>query len=166
MAGTGGCPDDPAMGTNLRTATALAIAATLVLGACSGGDDDDSAAEDAPAAAAAGADTDAGGEVDVEAALEAQTPEGTVDVPSPDGALTIADWAAGGSTVEPADPEALVQILAIAGTDADGYITDDAVVIRTTEADATLLCATGERLPSDTYRIVPVLPDGTGVACD
>lgn len=154
-----------------RLTTPLTIAAlavgSLALGAC--GDSSDGPA-DAPAAADApdGGSTPDGGSAsgdDVTDALEAQTPSETVAVPPADGATTIADYAAGGSSYEPADPAELAQILAIVGTDADGYLTDDVVVVRTSAADATLLCKTADRLGVSTYSVIPVLPDGTGVDC-
>ncbi|MEZ5137460.1 MAG: hypothetical protein R2711_01355 [Acidimicrobiales bacterium] len=104
-------------------------------------------------------------DADVEAALERAAPDGTVEVPSEDGATTIAEYAAGSSGYEPANAEELAQLLAVVGTDADGYLTDDAFVVRTTEADAAVLCLTAEGMDIETYRVIPVRPDGTGVDC-
>ncbi|MBK6858285.1 MAG: hypothetical protein IPG97_17470 [Microthrixaceae bacterium] len=147
-----------------RTSLILALftVCVLALGAC--GDSTDRAS-DAPTNAK---DTSGGGSAvgeDVTEALEAQTPDATVEVPSADGATTIADYAAGGSSYEPSDPQELAQILALIGTDADGYLTDNVVVVHTTAADATLLCKTADRLAISSYTVVPVLPDGIGVDC-
>lgn len=149
-----------------RLALALLAAASLSLAACGGSSDDgDATTDEATTEATDAATTDGATDDDVTEALESQVPEGTVDVPSEDGATTIADWAARGSSTEPADPEELTQIIAVVGTDADGWFTDDAIVVRTTEADAALLCGTVEGLSVDTYQVIPVLPDGTGVDC-
>jgi hypothetical protein len=147
---------------SLRPVLASALVLTSLLLAACGSDD---ASSPSPAAADAGAETSAGSDGDVVDALEAAAPEGTVEVPSDAGATTIAEYAAGSSGLEPADPEELAMILAIVGTDADGYITDDAVVVRTTVADSTLLCGSAERLDITTYQVIPVGPDGVGIAC-
>ena len=140
----------------------LVTVGSLALGAC--GDSSDRAAD----ATTPASDTTGGGSTggdDVTEALEAQTPAATVEVPSADGATTITDYASGASSYEPSDPQELAQILAIIGTDADGYLTDSVVVVHTTAADATLVCKTVERLAISSYTVVPVLPDGTGVDC-
>lgn len=143
-------------------ALALLLSASLALAACGGSSDraSDGAADGSSADATAPT-----GDTDVDEALADAAPDGEVDVPSEDGATTIADYSSGGSSYEPADPTELAQILAVVGTDADGYLTDDAIVVRTTEADIALLCGTVERLGLDAYRVVPVRPDGTGVDC-
>ena len=140
----------------------LVTVGSLALGAC--GDSSDRAAD----ATTPASDTTGGGSTGgdgVTEALEAQTPAATVEVPSADGATTITDYASGASSYEPSDPQELAQILAIIGTDADGYLTDSVVVVHTTAADATLVCKTAERLAISSYTVVPVLPDGTGVDC-
>ena len=143
------------------TATLLALV-SLTLGACgSGGGSAGSPSGTDKAAEPSGSDA---GE-DLTEALEAGTPTDTVDVPSEDGATTIEAYAAGGSSYEAADPAELAQLLAIVGTDADGYLTSDTVVVRTSAADATLLCKTADGLDISTYTVIPVLPDGTGVDC-
>lgn len=145
--------------------TSLLLASTLVLGACgssdSGADEPDTTVD---AEASTGADTRAGAGADVEDALEAQSPDGRIEVPSADGAVTIADYAAGGIELDGAEDIAMV--LSMVGTDATGYITDDTIVVERSEADATLLCGTIERLDVTAYRVVPVLPDGSGVDCE
>lgn len=140
----------------------IALCGALVLGACSSSDSDKTSQPDPTEATG----QSGSGNADVEEALEAQTPTGTVEVPSADGALTIADWAAGGSEVEVADPAELATVIALVGTDADGYITADAIVVNTSEADATLWCEATKRSNLSTYRFIPVLPDGSGVACE
>jgi hypothetical protein len=149
--------------TSSLTLAPAALALALLLGACgsSGSDAADPAATDATS----GASSDATAGDDVTDALEESVPTDTVEVPSEDGATTIADYAAGGSSYEPADPTELATVLSLIGTDADGYLTDDAIVVRAEEADASLWCATTERLGLSTYQFIPVLPDGTGVAC-
>lgn len=137
--------------SRIRWTAALTLAASLALGACGGADEDGTA-------------TPAGDDVD--RALEAAAPTGTVEVPTADGATTIAEYAAGGSSYQPADENELVTILALIGTDADGYLTDDAVVVRTTTADATLLCGTIEQLDIAAYQVIPVGPDGAGIDCE
>jgi hypothetical protein len=138
----------------------LAVTAALVGAGC-GSDGADSSP--APTTASDGSADLAGASVDE--AIESQVPTETVEVPSEDGATTVAEYAAGGSGYEPADERELASILAIVGTQADGYLTDDAVVVRTTKADAAVWCLTFERLDLSSYTVVPVLPDGTGVAC-
>ena len=162
MAAAAGWADDAAM-RRRPFALTLTLAAALTLAACGGSSDDDGSTPSDPPVS--GTETDGTTDGDVTEALEGALPEGTVDVPSEEGATTIAEWAAGGSSVEPADPTELTQILAMVGTDADGYFTDDAIVVRTTEADAALLCGTVEGLDIDSYQVIPVLPDGTGVDC-
>jgi len=162
MAAAAGRADDPVM-TRRPLALALLLVASLVLAACGGSSD---AASDPPSSASA--DAADGGAVDdagVEAALEQAAPDGTVEVPSEDGATTIAEYSAGSSGYEPANAEELAQLLAVVGTDADGYLTDDAFVVRTAEADAAVLCLTAEGMDIETYRVIPVRPDGTGVDC-
>jgi hypothetical protein len=139
---------------------AAALSGTLLLGACGGSSDDASTPTTAPSSASGG-----GAGADAEDALASQVPDATVEVPSADGATTIAEYAAGGSSFEPADPSELAKVLAMVGTDAEGYITDDAIVVEQSEADATLLCGTVDGLGISTYTVIPVLPDGTGVDC-
>lgn len=148
-----------------RTLAAAALVASLLLAGCGGDDGSDEAAD--RTADPSAAESPAGGEPleGVDEALEAASPDATVAVPSDEGALTIEAWASGGSTVEPTDPEELAMIMALVGTDAEGFITEDAVVVQASEADATLWCGSVARLDVSTYRLVPVLPDGTGVDC-
>jgi hypothetical protein len=143
---------------------ALVLCATVALGACSSGDDDsaDTTAPTSETTSEGGAE----GDGDVTDALESAAPTGAVEVPSSDGATTIAEYAAGGSSYEPANASELATILAIIGTDADGYLTEDTVVVRTTVADSTLLCGTIEQLSVSDYSVIPVGPDGVGIACD
>lgn len=142
-----------------RTVLSIAsLAALLSLGACGSG----SAASDTEPAPAA---TETSSSSDVEAALESQTPTGTVEVPSADGATTIAEYSQGSSGYESPAPEELAQILAIVGTDADGYLAGDAVVVQASEADATLWCKTAEIAGYETLTLIPVLADGVGVDC-
>lgn len=142
----------------------LAVSAALLGAGCSSGGDDSSS--DPTAAASDGGDSSSSSAGDsLDEALESQAPTDTVDVPSEDGSTSIVDYAAGGSSYEPADEAELASILAVVGTQADGYLTDDAVVVRTTKADAAVWCLTFERLGLDAYEFIPVLPDGTGLAC-
>jgi hypothetical protein len=147
---------------------ALVLCATAALGACSSGDDDsaDSTSPTSEATSEGSTEAEAQGDGDVTDALESAAPTGTIDVPSSDGATTIAEYAAGGSSYEPANASELATILAIIGTDADGYLTEDTVVVRTTVADSTLLCGTIEQLSVSDYSVIPVGPDGVGIACD
>ena len=138
----------------------LLLSGGLLVGACSSDDSGKADGSAKPTTATA-----AQGDTDVEAALEATAPDGSVEVPSADGATTIADYSQGSSGFEPADPDELSQILALVGTDADGYITDDAVVVNASEADASLWCKTAEQLGIDTYTLIPVRPDASGVDC-
>lgn len=147
-----------------RTLIAVLVISAALLGAgCSSGGDD---ASSTPTTASSGSGASSGSAGDsLDEALESQAPTDTVEVPSEDGATSIVDYASGGSSYEPADETELASILAVVGTQADGYLTDDAVVVRTTKADATVWCLTFERLGLDAYEFIPVLPDGTGVAC-
>jgi len=142
--------------------TALLSVSVLSISGCSDGGDSDGAPSSQGQSSQNTTQESGDG---VTEALEAETPTDTVDVPSADGAVPIAEYAAGGSDYEPADPQELAQILSIAGTDADGYLTADAVVIRTSAADATLLCKTADGMGISSYTVIPVLPDGTGVDC-
>lgn len=144
---------------------ALVLCATVALGACSSGDDD-SADTTSPTSETTSEGGGAEGDGDVTDALESAAPTGTVEVPSSDGATTIAEYAAGGSSYEPANASELATILALVGTDADGYLTEDTIVVRTTVADSTLLCGTLEQLSMSDYSVIPVGPDGVGIACD
>lgn len=137
----------------------------MALSACSSGTDSDSADTTTPSAATS-EQGGAEGDGDVVDALEATAPTGTVEVPSGDGATTIADYSAGSSGYEPANESELALILALIGTDADGYLTEDTVVVRTTLADSTLLCGTIEQLSVSDYTVIPVGPDGVGIACE
>jgi hypothetical protein len=145
---------------------ALVLCATAALGACSSGDDDSADTTSPTSEATSEGGTEAEGDGDVTDALESAAPTGTIEVPSSDGATTIAEYAAGGSSYEPVNASELATILAIIGTDADGYLTEDTVVVRTTVSDSTLLCGTVERLSVSDYSVIPVGPDGVGIACD
>lgn len=147
----------------LAAIAATTVSGTLLLGAC-GGSSDDASTPTTAAPDPAESSSGEGGE-GVDDALASQVPDETVEVPSADGATTIAEYAAGGSGFEPADADEVAQVLAIVGTDADGYITADAIVVTRSEADATLLCGTVDGLGISTYTVIPVLPDGTGVDC-
>lgn len=145
----------------LAAILAAALSGTLALGACGGSSDGAS-----PPTSAAPAGTSSGGSGDdVTDALEAGMPEATVEVPPADGATTIAEYAAGGSGFEPADAEELALVLSIVGTGAEGYVTEDTIVVQQSAADATLLCGTVDGLGISTYTVIPVLPGGTGVDC-
>lgn len=143
---------------------ALTTAFALTLAACGGSDDASSSAgpatDDGPAAAAP-----AGAADELDAALAEAVPEGTVEIPSADGAVTIEEFAFGGTDIDLPDEHEITAILAFVGTDADGYIADDAVVVKTSEADAAVLCRVLATIDVERYRVVPVLPDGSGVDC-
>ena len=165
MSAPGGSAEDRPMRSPRTLLAIVALGAALLLGACgSGSSGTDDAAT--PGTEASGSTDTTASSADVEDALESQLPDETVEVPSADGATTIADWAAGGVEIDEAEANDLASILALVGTDADGYFTDDTLVIHREAADATLLCEYAKRAGLTHFEVIPVLPDGTGVACD
>jgi hypothetical protein len=147
-----------------RTLLTTIAALALLLAACGGGSDDDAGStsgSDAPAEASGGDATEEGGDDD------GGDDGGSVEVPSPDGAITIADYMAGGSVADQADPSELQIVLGVVGTDADGYIAGtDVVVTEDADQDAQFLCIAKDTANLDTYRIIPVDAAGNAIDCD
>jgi hypothetical protein len=149
-----------------RSALAAAVLLVpLVLGACGGDDDGGSSGGPTTAAPAEGGSSDAS----LDEALADAAPDATVEVPSEDGAVSIADFRSGERYDDVASPDDLAMVFAVvtgvSGSDIDGYITDDAVVVRVDEADIAVLCGAIARVDTGSRTVIPVRPDGTGVDC-
>jgi hypothetical protein len=147
----------------LLTTTAATLA--LLLAACGGGSDDDATAASGGDATEQSSGSDTGSD-DAGSDDSGSDDGGSVEVPSPDGAITIADFMANGGPDDVEDFSELQIALGVVGTDADGYIAGtDLVVTVDAEQDAQFLCIAADTSNLDTYRIIPVDADGNAIDC-
>lgn len=172
-----------------RLAGSAFLVGALMLGACSDSDDSDADDSDSSTSTMSVDEMEAADdaietaeldEAENEAALEEEaaaedlmaedqmagssTTMGTVGVPSQEGSITIADYAAGTAVPPGGDEETLTQIIDLVGPDAEGYITSDEVVVQTTAAEAMTVCEYAAEVETS-YVIVPIIEDGTAIDC-